>query len=111
MQDRPPSAVGIKWKRTIETVARYQVGPKAYCDIPKNIVPPVHNERFVCGLGDLIERPKASFYHPWDLYLHGHKSCDVDEFEGPVPLRSDYEAAKDGRPAIVSPLDARTDAE
>lgn len=110
VHDWPPSAMGIKVNGSLETVARYQVGPLAYFDIPKNIVPPVNQESFACGLVDLMARPKASFQHPWDVYLIGHKDCDVDPFEGPVPLKTDYVAAN-GHPALAFPLKTWSDEE
>src|SRR4029077_5170244 len=54
---------------------------------------------------------KASFYHPWDLYLHGHRSADVDDYIGPVPLKTQYVPAHDGYPAVAFPLKDWTDAQ
>ena len=62
-------------------------------DIPKNVCPPEEYPRrdFICGLNDWVLRPKAVTVTPWDVVFHGHKSSDVDPFEGSVPLRSDTE--------------------
>lgn len=112
VHDWPPIACGIKVNGTFETVARYQVGPQKYMDIPKNIAAPVGRERYVCGLNDVIGRPKGSFVHTWDLCLHGHKSCDVDECDGPIRLSTDHVPGdQGGGPALAFPLKDWSDAD
>lgn len=112
VEDWPPSACGIKVNGTLEIVSRYQVGPDHYLDIPMSILEPAAGEHFACGLRDVIERPKGSFLHPWDLYLHGHKSSDIDPYEGPVPLKQNYIPSPcQGAPAIAFPLEKWTDAD
>jgi 3'-phosphoadenosine 5'-phosphosulfate sulfotransferase (PAPS reductase)/FAD synthetase len=44
---------------------------------------------------------------PWMTVFHGHKSCDVDPYEGPVPLKHD--AADAGGVNVVFPLRHWTD--
>ena len=92
VHDYPPVAAGVKCKSdNLELVARYSLGLK-YLDIPKNVAAPEEFPRrdYLCGLRDWLLRPKAGLItYPWDLVLMGHKSSDVDDFEGPVPLTSD----------------------
>jgi hypothetical protein len=97
-----PAATGIKVRKTFETVGRWQTGPKSFADIPKNIIPPSNRQDFLCGLRDIMDRPKGGcHYHPWDLYLCGHKSSDVDECDGPVPLSVEL---FHGPPDVAFPL-------
>jgi hypothetical protein len=116
--DWPPSECGIKVHDTIhgepgtagttpagviQTVSRYQIGPDIGMDVPNGILEPIDGEPFLCGVIDILERPKGTFFHPWDLYLSGHKSCDEDIFEGPCPLRTDFQPIDNG-PATAFPL-------
>lgn len=110
VHDWPPSACGIKVNGLLEIVARYQVGPNTYLDIPMSILEPRPGQHFACGLKDVIERPKGSFLHPWDLYLHGHKSSDIDPFEGAVPLKARYLKREMG-PSVAFPLKDWSDAD
>ncbi len=56
----------------------------------------------------MLERPKCEFYYPWDLVFIGHKSSDVDPFEGAVPLKQDIVKVDDG-PTFAFPLRDWTD--
>lgn len=93
-----PVAAGIKCNsERLELVARYSLGV-GYVDVPKNTLPPEDYPRrdYLCGLRDWILRPKSGVNSfPWDVLLHGHKSSDMDPFEGHVPLRSDREQVHD----------------
>lgn len=104
VHDWPPTAMGIKSnEERTEFVSRYQVAKNGYMDIPRNIEPPDDNN-FVCGLLDIIRRPVASFAHPWDVLLIGHKSCDSDQFFGDIPLHLDIKLSREGEPALCFPL-------
>jgi hypothetical protein len=102
VHDYMPAAAGVKAKgrtdsRHLELVARYSLG-LGYIDLPKNVCPPEDYPRrdYLCGLRDWILRPKAgALSFPFDVLLHGHKSSDVDPFEGSVPLRSEREQLND----------------
>jgi len=64
---------------------------------------------YVCGV-DWLNRPKAVTEFPFDLALHGHKSCDYDPLSGPIPLAVD--AVQDpGGTETVFPLRNWSDAE
>jgi 3'-phosphoadenosine 5'-phosphosulfate sulfotransferase (PAPS reductase)/FAD synthetase len=99
-----PVATGVKAKGhsgsesgRLELVARYSLG-FGYIDIPKNTAAPEEYPRrdYLCGLRDWILRPKAAaLSFPFEVLLHGHKSSDVDPFEGAVPLRADREQLND----------------
>lgn len=90
VHDFAPLAAGVKVNNnTLELVARYNFGTTAM-DIPKNVCSPEEYPRrdYICGLNDWLMRPKtAMMQYPFDCIFHGHKSCDVDQFEGPVPLK------------------------
>jgi hypothetical protein len=57
---------------------------------------------FVCGR-EWLERPKGVHAFPWDVLLHGHKSCDVDPCSGQVPLKVDV-VRRPGAAAVWYPL-------
>lgn len=108
--DYLPTASGIKVKPDrLEIVHRYEMGskPRQAIDIPVNILPPVQN--FQCGL-KMLARPKGSILYQWNLTLIGHKSCDVDQYEGHVPLKSDLVEMK-GMTALGFPLKDWSDEE
>lgn len=97
--DYPPVASGIKVKpERLEIVNRYLTG-KELLDNPINILLP--NGNFQCGL-KMLERPKGVMNYPWNLTLIGHKSCDIDQFEGHMPLKTDL--VEDRMPALGFPL-------
>jgi hypothetical protein len=101
--DYLPITSGIKVKPDrLEIVHRYQMGPEEgqSIDIPVNILPPAKN--FQCGL-KILARPKGSILYQWNLALIGHKNCDIDQFDGPVPLKSDL-VEMEGMPALGFPL-------
>jgi hypothetical protein len=102
--DFPPVLSGIKFKPDrLEILNRYQLGKdwEHGIDIPVNILPP--NGNFECGL-KMLARPKGALIQfPWNLILIGHKSCDVDQFDGHVPLKSDL-VELDEMPAAAFPL-------
>jgi 3'-phosphoadenosine 5'-phosphosulfate sulfotransferase (PAPS reductase)/FAD synthetase len=112
VHDFPPMTAGVKVKPDmLELVARYSFGIREI-DIPKNVCRPEDYPRrdFICGLKDWIQRPKAFVMnYPWDTVFIGHRSADVDQFDGPIPLKSD--TAKGGGVNIVFPLRHWTDAE
>jgi len=110
VHDFPPVAAGVKVKPDrLELVARYNCAGDGI-DIPKNVLEPERRRHFICGLRDWVLRPKmGEMFYPWDLVLIGHKSSDVDQFEGPVPL-ADY-VTHCGRARVVFPLRDWTDAD
>jgi 3'-phosphoadenosine 5'-phosphosulfate sulfotransferase (PAPS reductase)/FAD synthetase len=95
IHDYPPFLCGIKTNENIlELVARYPFGQSAI-DIPKNVCRPDEYPRrdFICSLHDWMFRPRGTFnpqLYPWDTVFMGHKSSDVDEFEGRVPLKANH---------------------
>jgi hypothetical protein len=101
--DYLPTASGIKVKpERLEIVNVYQMGkePHHAIQLPVNILPPDKN--FLCGLR-MLARPKGGILYQWNLTLIGHKSCDVDQFEGHMPLKSDL-VEIEGMPAVGFPL-------
>jgi len=89
--DYPPYASGVKTNDTqIELVSRYSFGNDGI-DIPKNVEIQHPRRNYICGLNDWVMRPKIRLlFYPWDLVFIGHKSSDVDPFEGKVPLLCDH---------------------
>jgi 3'-phosphoadenosine 5'-phosphosulfate sulfotransferase (PAPS reductase)/FAD synthetase len=111
VHDFPPTAAGVKVKPDmLELVSRYNFGV-GFMDVPKNISPPEEYPRreFICGLNDWLLRPKGTIQTPWDMVFIGHRSADVDPFEGAVPLKSD--TTRIGGVNVVFPLRDWTDAE
>jgi 3'-phosphoadenosine 5'-phosphosulfate sulfotransferase (PAPS reductase)/FAD synthetase len=100
--DYPPLACGVKCKpERLELVARYPFGGSAL-DLPINTEEPVSRRDFACGL-EWLHRPKQlGMQWPWATVFSGHKSSDVDPYEGPVPLAHD--AADVGGVNVVFPL-------
>lgn len=112
VHDFPPMTTGVKVKPDmLELVSRYSFGIREI-DIPKNVCAPEDYPRrdYICGLNDWIKRPKAFVMdYPWDTVFIGHRSADVDPFEGHVPLKVDEYIG--GGVRIVFPLRNWTDAE
>lgn len=88
--DYPPLACGVKAKpERIELVSRYALGPAGGIDIPINTEPFIARRPFVCGL-QWVMRPKiAGLQWLWKNAFIGHKSSDVDPYDGAVPLKAD----------------------
>jgi 3'-phosphoadenosine 5'-phosphosulfate sulfotransferase (PAPS reductase)/FAD synthetase len=112
VHDYPPAIVGVKTKQdAIELVARYNFGTQGI-DIPKNVCAPQEYPRrdYICGLHDWMMRPKGAVLpYPWDAMFIGHKSSDVDPFEGPVPLK--YDIIDAAGVLVAYPLRHWTDAD
>lgn len=109
VHDYPPVAAGIKTKEgMLELVARYEFGKDGGMDIPINTLPPISRRSFICGLNDWVLRPKSgAITFPWTTAFMGHKSSDVDPFEGPVPLKT--VSVNIGGVEVVFPLRHWTD--
>jgi 3'-phosphoadenosine 5'-phosphosulfate sulfotransferase (PAPS reductase)/FAD synthetase len=112
VHDQPPMECGVKVKPDmLELVARYSFG-SGVMDVPKNVCAPTEYARrdYICGRLDWIDQPKVALQsRPWQQVLHGHKSSDVDPFEGHVPLNAS--AAIVGGIRVVFPLRDWTDAD
>ena len=99
--DYLPLASGIKVRPDLlEIVHCYRIGKSGLISAPINIVP--FRKDFQCGL-KMLARPKGTIFYQWNLTLIGHKSCDVDQFEGHMPLKSDL-VEMEGYPALGFPL-------
>jgi hypothetical protein len=109
VHDYPPIACGVKCKPDrLELVSRYAFGASAL-DLPLNTEPPVDRRDFVCGI-EWLERPRTyGVSWPWATVFIGHKSCDVDPYEGHLPLKHD--AANVGGVTLVFPFRHWTDAD
>lgn len=90
----------------IECVSGYDVGDGKLLVLPKNLY---EAPAMQCGVR-WLQQPTARFAYGWDLVLHGHKSSDVDEYEGAVPLKSNW-VKQPGVPDLVFPLHDWTDAD
>jgi 3'-phosphoadenosine 5'-phosphosulfate sulfotransferase (PAPS reductase)/FAD synthetase len=110
VHDFLPACAGIKVNdKLLELVARYPFG-ESFMDLPKNVSNYRENPRrdYICGLNDWIHRPKAAMMpYNWTLIFHGHKSSDVDPFEGNVRLKD--EMTRLGLVYLVFPLKDWTD--
>lgn len=105
--DYPPLTCGVKCKADrLELVARYPFGVSAL-DLPLNTEPPLPRREFVCGLQWLLRPTLLGLEWPWQTIFIGHKSSDVDPYEGQLPLKHD--AALVGGVSLVFPLRHWTD--
>lgn len=91
VHDYPPMQCGVKYNDDrLELVARYAFGNDGAMDLPMNTEEPIPRRDFVCGLNDWVLRPKAGVItFPWGSVFMGHKSSDVDPFDGAIPLKTD----------------------
>jgi 3'-phosphoadenosine 5'-phosphosulfate sulfotransferase (PAPS reductase)/FAD synthetase len=114
--DFPPFAAGVKIKpvkqsngdnehRPLELVARYSFG-NTYMDLPMSTETPIPGQPYMCALHWLL-RPGAIATFPWKVAFIGHKSADVDPYEGQVPLRA--KETDVGNVHMVFPLHDWTD--
>jgi len=110
VHDWKPMHTGIKVKDDLlELVSRYNFG-NGVMDLPVNTIEPYPRRDYVCGLNDWIEQPKSpGTIHKWRTIFHGHKSSDVDQFEGHVPLNAQSTIV--GGIKIVFPLKDWTDSD
>jgi hypothetical protein len=107
--DFPPLHCGVKCNESrLELVARYQLG-KSAIDLPINTEAPIPRRSYVCGL-EWLKRPKtAGSQFPWETVFIGHKTSDVDPYEGPVPIKYDQTKSMDAGVNLVFPLRHWTD--
>lgn len=68
----------------------------------------IAEDRYLCGLADVLQRPCGSFNWPWDSAFHGQKSADVDLIKGSVPLMQDVRRTPDS-PTQLFPMRHWTD--
>lgn len=105
--DYAPISTGIKYNdERLELVARYPFG-NGCMDLPMNIEEPNKRQDFACGLQWMLRPKQNGMTWNWKTVLIGHKSSDVDPFDGPVPLKHD--AAKTADVNLVFPLRHWTD--
>jgi hypothetical protein len=106
----PPNGMGTKFNgENFEFVARYNIAPDAFLDIPKNVEKQRPRAKLLCGLFDIIRRPLSVISHGWDVLLLGHRDCDTDPYYGQVPLHVDLKMNAPGEPAAYFPLRQWTD--
>lgn len=89
--DFPPLVAGVKChEEGLELVARYPFGTQAM-DLPLNTEPPAPRRPYLCGRVWSDVRPMSKgVTWPWRVVFHGHKSSDVDPYDGPIPLGADH---------------------
>lgn len=111
--DFPPAKTALQQNAAgdMEIVNSYDCGGGRFCDLPTGVVEPRGGEPWLCGLRDLVLKPRGRFEYPWDLVVHGHKSADVDPFHGSVPLAADFGLNVGGAATAVFPLRDWTDAD
>jgi hypothetical protein len=89
VHDYPPLLCGVKYNDTqLELVAKYPFGTMGM-DIPLNTESPIPRRDYVCGKEWLTQPKTSGVEWKWRTVFHGHKSSDVDPFEGNVPLKHD----------------------
>jgi hypothetical protein len=112
VHDYAPSFVTLwEGKEIMAFTNHYQIGPtpSSYLQMPKNILPPEPNRKFLCGIKDVLNRPTGTFNYPFDLVLIGHKSSDKDQIAGAVPLHVDVKNNQGMAPDAAFPLRYWTD--
>ena len=111
VHDSPPvSAALCQGNGRIDVMEDYELlGANQRLTVARGTEPVQEGRPFVCGV-DWLERPKARTEFPFDLAMHGHKSCDIDPLSGPVPLEVDVVQCPGGTETIF-PLRDWTDAD
>lgn len=111
VHDWHPFQTGVKTHYDcIQPVSRYRHGRISAISIPIGVVKPEEGQPYLCGLTDLIGREKGTSTFESDLLLWGQKACDVDIFEGPCYLKSDFvDPIVSGAPSLFYPLRDWTD--
>ena len=66
------------------------------------------NNRYLCGLTDVLQRPTGTFNWPWTGMYVGTKSSDLDLLKGQIPLSMDVRHV-DGCPLSIYPLRSWSD--
>lgn len=84
----PSDAAVVKNGDAIEIVSYYRLPDGKLSWMPTGIHAPVEVEAYLCGLQDLLFKPKGEFRYPWDVAFIGHKSSDVDPILGAIPLNT-----------------------
>jgi hypothetical protein len=90
----------------LSIIHRYQIGPGKTMDLPVDLV---EGAGMVCGLKDVLHRPKASFISPWGLFFSGSRSADADPLLGHMPLAADI-VHNENAPAFCFPFRSWSDA-
>lgn len=107
--DYPPLKVNLwQGKGIVAFTNFYQIGGNAegpkFLALPKNIIES-DSPSALCGRDDILSRPVGTFSYPWNLALVGHKSSDVDQIAGSVPLATTFVDNFDSQgPNICFPL-------
>jgi hypothetical protein len=92
--DYPVGATGVfKKNGVMELVNYYTIGGK-FMMMPMEVCEPKDGEPLLCGLRDIVEKPKGAFAFPYDLLFMGHKGSDVDPCHGAVPLHADINISR-----------------
>lgn len=87
--DYPPSATSMANNGTVcEVIRHYQIGQQYLSISDGNLYEPEEG-KYLCGLRDLLEKPKGTFQMPWDVLFCGHKSSDNDPLAGNLALHVD----------------------
>jgi 3'-phosphoadenosine 5'-phosphosulfate sulfotransferase (PAPS reductase)/FAD synthetase len=112
VHDYPPSAVTLWEKNDIVAFTNhYQIGPRRFLHLPKNILPPEEGKKWLCGLREVLGRPTGAFNYPFDVAFIGHKSSDKDQMAGSVTLHTDIKQNAGTAPDGAFPLRHWTDAD
>jgi len=87
--DYAPFAVGLcKGNGRIDIMNHYDVGNRTMI-LARGTEAPEEGRRYLCGRETFLSRPLGTWNFPFDVMLHGHKSCDEDPCSGKVPLQVD----------------------
>jgi hypothetical protein len=108
--DYPPLAQGFQEGKTVLAfMSVYRMGTEERMFLPKNIEELPEDARelprgFLCAAHDFFARPLGDIIYPWDLLLVGHKSEDVDQIMGEIPLACDVVKFAGRGPDVYFPL-------
>jgi hypothetical protein len=110
--DWPPERASLCHSRGHFSIFEfYQLAPGKHTGLPQDCYEPADpTQPMLCGLRDVLGRPKGQFTAPWDCFFHGHKSSDVDPLLGQIPLTVDLKL-NTGAPAAAFVLRDWSDAD
>jgi 3'-phosphoadenosine 5'-phosphosulfate sulfotransferase (PAPS reductase)/FAD synthetase len=106
--DFPPFRAGVKCKaERLELAVEYPFG-RTRLHLPLNTEQPIPRRPYLCGRMWILRPRTALATYPWRVAFIGHKSSDVDPYEGAVPLGADS-AENESDVKVVFPLRHWTD--
>lgn len=92
--DYPSAHSAVIKKNGVMEIFNYHTMGGKFMILPTGVCAPEPGEKQLCGLKDLLEKPKGAYQFPYDLIFMGHKNSDVDPCHGAVPLHVDINISR-----------------